>query len=312
MPNISRRQLLSGVVAASTVGAVGRNAWAATPMEEFITQTNSLIASYKKAASGQLADSLSVVQSDTDATNQFVAALRNLTTVSEASPSDQLTGQLSDRAANLLLDLNRLERSPPDFFSATRAPAPNLGAIRKDYIDKFGAIVVPDNRKKDVEWYASSVVKNRDRYSAVELKTGVPWFFVGILHSLEASFSFKGHLHNGDPLSARTVHVPENRPPTWNPPSDWESSAVDAMEVDKFVHKGNWSDLPTVLYRFERFNGFGYRSRKINSPYLWSYSTYYKCGKFRTDGSFDATLASTQCGAAVTLKRLLDNGTVKL
>ena len=82
----------------------------------------------------------------------------------------------------------------------------------------------------------------------------MPWYFIGIIHALEASFNFNGHLHNGDyPLSKRTVSVPANRPEVWNPPSDWESSAEDAIKYEGFVGQKDWG-LERVLYRWETYN----------------------------------------------------------
>jgi hypothetical protein len=71
----------------------------------------------------------------------------------------------------------------------------------------------------------------------------------------------------------------------------------------------SWTDwsVPGMLYRFERYNGFGYRSRGINSPYLWSYSNQYKKGKFTGDGKYDPNAVSKQCGAVVLLKSINAN-----
>ena len=58
-----------------------------------------------------------------------------------------------------------------------------------------------------------------------------PWFFLGVIHAMESRFNFERHLHNGDPLSARTVRVPKGFPKAGNPPFTWEVSAEeDAME----------------------------------------------------------------------------------
>ena len=40
---------------------------------------------------------------------------------------------------------------------------------------------------------------------------------------------FDQHLHNGDPLSGRTTHVPPGRPRPASPPFTWEQSAHDAI-----------------------------------------------------------------------------------
>ena len=66
--------------------------------------------------------------------------------------------------------------------------------------------------------------RNFAQYQKIEDSTGVPAFVVGIIHNLEASFNFDARLHNGDPLRARTVQVPEGRPRLGNPPFEWAAS----------------------------------------------------------------------------------------
>jgi lysozyme family protein len=128
---------------------------------------------------------------------------------------------------------------------------------------------------------------------------------VGIIHSLEASCDFTRHLHNGDPLTARTTHVPAGRPRTGRPPFTWEASAIDALTLQGFASWKDWSVAGT-LYKLEAYNGFGYRDhhRTVPSPYLWSFSNHYTRGKYVADGRFSPTAVSQQCGAAVLLRRL--------
>ena len=59
-----------------------------------------------------------------------------------------------------------------------------------------------------------------------------------------------------------------------------------------------------MLYLFEKFNGFGYVKRGINTPYLWSYTNHYSKGKFAGDGKFDPNLVSKQPGTAAIMKAL--------
>jgi hypothetical protein len=124
---------------------------------------------------------------------------------------------------------------------------------------------------------------------------------------MEASFNFKCHLHNGDPLTARTVQVPSNRPSTGAPPFTWEDSATDALRMKKLEQISDWS-LPRTLYQLEAYNGFGYRvgHPEVLTPYLWSFSDHYKQGKYVADGKFSPTAVSKQCGAAVILRRMAE------
>lgn len=181
--------------------------------------------------------------------------------------------------------------------------------LEQQYAALYASCSVRPERAGEVAWHRKKLAQYRPRYEAVAAKTGVPWWFIGVVHALEASFSFSAHLHNGDPLTGRTVQVPKNRPVVWNPPNDWESSALDALTYEKFVGLVDWS-VPRALHRWEGYNGYGYYSRQINSPYLWSFSNHYTKGKFVADGKYDANATSRQCGAAVMLRALEDAGLV--
>lgn len=149
---------------------------------------------------------------------------------------------------------------------------------------------------------------NRSRYAAIEAEIAVPWWFVGTLHNLECGCRFDKHLHNGDPLTQRTTNVPNGRPPaaTWT----WEESAIDALTMKGWerasVLRGpdglpDWS-LPTVLWRFEVWNGFGYRARGVRSPYLWAATNHEQPGRYVADGEWNPNAMSRQAGAAAVIK----------
>jgi len=143
--------------------------------------------------------------------------------------------------------------------------------------------------------------------------TQIPWYFIACAHYLECSFSFKKHLHNGDPLTNYTVRVPANRPKVGHaPPFTFEESAVDALKLMKLNEITNWN-LPTVLRKLEAYNGFGYfKFHQINSPYLWSYSNQYTKGKYVSDGKFDSEAVSKQMGSAVILKRMEERALISI
>lgn len=141
---------------------------------------------------------------------------------------------------------------------------------------------------------------------AFSVTTGrIPWYFIACVHYRECSFSFKEHLHNGDPLTAYTTHVPANRPQVGHPPPfTFEESAVDALKLMGFDKIGGWT-LPLMLRKLEAYNGFGYSGlHHIPSPYLWGYSNHYTKGLYVKDGKYDADAVSKQMGTAVILKRM--------
>ena len=182
-------------------------------------------------------------------------------------------------------------------------------AVKRDYESLFTTCKVNPGRSASVDDLVGRIAKGRSRLDAMGTKFGIPWYVLGIIQMLEGGGSFSRHLHNGDPLTRRTVNVPAGRPPTGNPPFTWEQSAEDAI---RFEHLDTWKDWSVggILFRLESFNGFGYRSRKIDipSPYLWSFSNHYTRGKFSSDGHYDPNLVSEQCGGAVLLRRMMDGG----
>jgi lysozyme family protein len=189
--------------------------------------------------------------------------------------------------------------------------AKDYATLRDEYSRLYRKLSVRAERSDSVEWHLAMIRKSRQRYENVAAQTGVPWYFIAVTHGLEASFNFRAHLHNGDfPLSSRTRQVPAGRPSTWLPPSDWESSAKDALRLLGFTGQKDWS-LTRTLYRLEAYNGFGYRGLGVPTPYLWSFSNQYDRGKYVADGKFSYTARSQQCGAAVMLKMLAESGELK-
>jgi lysozyme family protein len=179
--------------------------------------------------------------------------------------------------------------------------------MQAEYQRLFDTCVINPGKLPAVNGIVQTIINGKSRYDTVSSKLGIPWYFIGIVHNLEGSSKFTTHLHNGDPLSARTVQVPKGRPKTGNPPFQWEFSAEDALVSEGLDTWTDWS-LPGVLFKLEGYNGFGYRKAgiNINSPYLWSFSNQYTKGKFVRDGEFSPTAVSGQCGAAILVRRLTE------
>lgn len=178
-------------------------------------------------------------------------------------------------------------------------------ALRREYQQLFATCEIRPEKRSRVWWETQRLLQNQARYADVGARTGVPWFLVAVIHSLEAGLNFQMHLHNGDPLTARTVHVPKGRPLLGQPPFTWEVSAVDALRWKALAVNTAW-DVASTLFRLEEYNGFGYRKYHpdVLSPYLWSGSNHYRAGKYVQDGLWSPIAASKQIGAAVLLKQL--------
>lgn len=182
-------------------------------------------------------------------------------------------------------------------------------ALQDEYIRLFRTCVVRPNAVAQVDAAVARLRGARPRYEAVSARTHVPWAVIAVIHMLEASGRFTRHLHNGDPLTARTVQVPQGRPTIGAPPFTWEASATDALRLKGLHRQHSWT-LPRTLHTLEDYNGWGYRRHhpEVLTPYLWGMSTHYRAGKYVEDGRWSSTAVSSQCGCAVLLRRLAELG----
>src|SRR5258705_13854553 len=67
----------------------------------------------------------------------------------------------------------------------------------------------------------------RVRYKAAEERTGVPWWFIAVVHEREASQSWAANIAQGDPWNRVSTHVPAGRGPF----TSWEDAAFDALAM---------------------------------------------------------------------------------
>ena len=152
--------------------------------------------------------------------------------------------------------------------------------LRDEYNLLFSKMSLRPERLAEIERVYARVTSNtaKKQYLRVEAETGVPWFVVGIIHNLEASGRFDRHLHNGDPLTGPTVHVPAGRPSKEKRAYTWIESAIDALCLKKLHQRPRdaWT-LPDIAFVLESYNGTGYRRNypHVKSPYLWSFSNIY-------------------------------------
>ena len=189
----------------------------------------------------------------------------------------------------------------------------NFEDVKRGYGNLFRRAKLRPEREQAALATARAIEANRATYEGVAADVGgrIPWWWIGAVHMLESGGSFKGHLHNGDPLSDRTTHVPAGRPPEGSPPFTWRQSAVDALLLKKLDKVEDWT-VERCLWEWERYNGLGYFGSGINSPYLWSGTTLYEKGKYVADHKFDPEAVSKQVGAAAMLIALTMLGAVDL
>ena len=142
---------------------------------------------------------------------------------------------------------------------------------------------------------AKSLVAAKPRYQTVEAKTGIPWFVVAVIHERESDQNWFASLAQGDPWNRVSVHVPAGRGPFIS----WEQAAIDALVncAPYAARNKDWS-IGGALTELEQYNGLGYASRGVPSPYLWSGTDQYKAGKYVRDGVYDPDAVDSQLGCA--------------
>lgn len=176
-----------------------------------------------------------------------------------------------------------------------------------EYASLWRRMAIDEKRRATFQTVAQRLFTRRADYAAASHVTGVPVAVIAVIHERESNGNFRTHLHNGDPLTARTVHVPAGRPEHGTPPFDWTDSAIDALQLqnmDVLVASGGAWTVERALYDLERYNGFGYRNKGIRSPYLWGGTNQQQPGKYVRDGVFDPDVMDPQLGCAGLLAAL--------
>ncbi len=173
------------------------------------------------------------------------------------------------------------------------------------YTSLWAQMDIKPNRLDLITRQADKIISFKERYQPIVDATGVPYYIIGLIHLRESNFNFNTHLHNGDPLTGRTYRVPAGRPLKGSPPFTFEESAIDALRQKGYDKITDWS-IERIAYILEKYNGFGYVSRGINSPYLWAGTDNYTRGKYVRDHVFSASTVDTQLGTMGILKVIFD------
>lgn len=179
-------------------------------------------------------------------------------------------------------------------------------AVKKGYANLWAKAKLNEGKQATSALIvARKLLKSQARYEGVAKVIGCPWWFVAVAHQMEGAGSFATYLGNGQSLAHVTTIEPIGRGPF----KTFEAGALDALRLQKAQLVKSW-EIPRCLYEWERFNGFGYVSKGINSPYVWSYTNLYTRGKYVADHEYDASAVSTQCGAAAIFLALIQLGVI--
>ncbi len=145
----------------------------------------------------------------------------------------------------------------------------NYSTLQGEYQYLWSTMQLRQEVISDLDRIVGIISSHKADYEKASTGTGTPWYVIAAIHNLEGSLNFSTHLHNGDPLTARTVQVPPGRPKSGNPPFDWATSAMDALTDQS---QGSWKSvpgwsIPAMLWKLEMYNGEGLIAFTYNLTY---------------------------------------------
>ena len=68
--------------------------------------------------------------------------------------------------------------------------------LRISYQSCFNNCQLHNDRRYEGDRIIQKIADNKSRYQPVADSTKVPWYVIGVIHSMEAGLSFNHHLHN--------------------------------------------------------------------------------------------------------------------
>lgn len=146
-------------------------------------------------------------------------------------------------------------------------------------------------------------------YQRIFEATGVPVAGLMALSEREMTGNLHCYLGNGQRLTMRTTIVPKNRGPFPDTPDGFVKGALDALHLDgldQVARSGEGWTAERFAFESELWNGFGYRSHGIPSPYVFGGTTVQRPGKFVADHVYSNTLMDPQLGTVAIVEKLFE------
>ncbi len=167
-----------------------------------------------------------------------------------------------------------------------------------------------DNKDAALENILQKVDARYDTIDKIAKMADLPPAIVAAVWSREASFKDGVYLHNGDPLGAKTTHVPVG---IYFGKDQFVEAAVDALTRNrsKTIKTLNLNytcnDLAAMCAFTEGYNGWGYRKYHTSDPtaYVTAGTTMYHGGKYVADGKYDSTVKDKQVGTMPIMSEIL-------
>ncbi len=141
-------------------------------------------------------------------------------------------------------------------------------------------------------------------FNAVFTRLQIPQVVQATICEREDGCDFTKNPAQGDPWNQVSRHVPRGRGPF----TSWDAAATDAWTVcDRLnvLSVPAWS-LAYSCWKWEYYNGGGYRAHGVRTPYVLGGSNLQQKGKYVSDGEFDRTHMDTQIGCLPIAMRMIE------
>lgn len=162
------------------------------------------------------------------------------------------------------------------------------------------------NRVREIDSVARRLTRPEvlAHFANIHTQLGIPEVVQATICEREDGCDFSRSPAQGDPWNRVSTHVPRGIGPF---PS-WEASAVYSWTVcDKLstLSIANWT-LPYACWKWEGYNGLGYRAHGRRTPYVLGGTNLQQAGKYTSDGHFDPDHMDTQLGALPVAMRMIE------
>lgn len=175
--------------------------------------------------------------------------------------------------------------------------------LRSEYEHDLAILRV--TKPQEVDRIARRLIKGDAvaQYAAVQRALGIPIAVQAAICERESGADFSKSPAQGDAWNRVSRNVPRGK----GPYDSWYASAIDAWHnIDHLDdNSAPWSK-PYAMWKFEGFNGFGYRSHGIRSPYNLGGTNLQQPGKYTSDGHFDPNTMDTQIGTVPVMLRMIE------
>ena len=173
--------------------------------------------------------------------------------------------------------------------------------------ESWVAHVVPNpDRVHEIDEVARHLTQDTilQNYLEVQEAIGIPAVVQACICEREDGTNFSKSPAQGDPWNRVSIHVPRGIGPfpSWKAAAIYSWTKADALNV---ISVPAWT-MPYACFKWEGYNGFGYRAHGVRTPYVVGGTNLQQPGKYISDGSFDPNHMDSQLGCLPIAMRMIE------